>query len=91
MNKNRDGIEIHVLKASIPKICVYPTFGMKQAFVKDREHLSKVKDLSLDQPILSLVRRISAKCLNPVCPRKSFVLPTAGIEKYQWVTQRAKE
>lgn len=91
MNRNRDGIEIHVLKASIPRSCVCPTCGMQQAFVKDREHLSKVKDLSLDQPTLLLIRRISAKCLNPVCPRKSFVLPTAGIEKYQRVTQRVKD
>ncbi|MFZ6006369.1 MAG: transposase [Nitrospirota bacterium] len=59
--------------------------------MKDREHWKKVKDLSLEKPTLLSVQRISAKCLNPVCRRKSFVLPIPGIEKYQRVALRVKD
>lgn len=91
MDKKRNDLGIQLLRPSIPKRCVCPSCKMEQRFVKDREHLIKIKDLNLDQPTLLLVRRISAKCLNPVCPRKSFVLPIPGVEKYQRVTQRAKD
>ena len=58
--------------------------------MKNGEHWKKVKDLSLDKPALISVHRISAKCLNPACKRKSFVLPTSGIERYQRVALRVK-
>jgi hypothetical protein len=64
---------------------------MEQPFMKDREHWRKVKDLSLDTPTLLSVQTLSAKCGNPVCKRKSFVLSTPGIERYQRVTVRVRD
>ncbi|MEW6740034.1 MAG: transposase [Nitrospirota bacterium] len=91
MDKNYKDIGIKIVKTLIPKICVCPICGMEQPFMKDREHWKKVKDLSLEKPTLLSVQRISAKCLNPVCRRKSFVLPIPGIEKYQRVALRVKD
>jgi transposase len=76
MDKDRNSdIGLKVVKTPILGNRVCPTCGMKQPFVKDHEHWKKVKDLSLDKPTLLSVQRISAKCLNPACKRKSFVLP----------------
>ncbi|MEW6408553.1 MAG: hypothetical protein AB1488_00330 [Nitrospirota bacterium] len=51
MDKNYKDVGIKIVKTPIPKICVCPTCGMEQPFVKDREHWKKVKDLSLEKPI----------------------------------------
>jgi len=92
MNKDRNSdIGLKIVKTPTSGNCVCPTCGMKQPFVKDHEHWKKVKDLSLDKPTLLSVQRISAKCLNPACKRKSFVLPTPGIEKHQRVSIRVKD
>lgn len=91
MEKSLDDIGIQVVKTSVPKTCICPDCGIEQPVLRDREYLKKVKDLSLEKPTLLLVQRISAKCTNPDCPRKSFVLPTPGIERYQRVTRRVKE
>lgn len=91
MDTNDGVFEIKIVKTPIPKNCVCPTCGIEQPFIKDREHWKKVKDLSLDKPTLLSVQRISAKCLNLDCKRKSFVLPTPGIEKYQRAALRVKD
>lgn len=91
MDKSPGDVEIKIVKTFIPRNCVCPDCGMKQPFVKDREHWRKMKDLSLEKPTLLSVQRISAKCLNPACKRKSFVLPIPGIEKYQRITLRVKD
>jgi hypothetical protein len=43
---------------------------------------------SLDNPVKLKVRMISAKCLNPSCKRKTFVLSALGIERYKRSTLR---
>jgi len=83
--------ETKIIKAQVPKICICPECRKKQSFKRDKEHWKRVKDLSLDKPMILLVQQISAKCLNPACKRRSFILPTPGIERYQRSTIRVKE
>jgi len=86
-----DDFGVKVIKTEIPKVCVCPSCKMAQPFKKHKEYWRKVKDLSLNKPTLLSVQRISAKCLNPACKRKSFVLPIHDIERYQRVAPRVKK
>jgi transposase len=83
--------ETKIIKAHIPKTCVCPQCKKEQSFKKHKEYWKRVKDLSLDKPTILLVQQISAKCSNRACERRSFILPTSGIERYQRATLRVKE
>jgi transposase len=90
MNNNSE-TDIKVIKTKIPKVCVCPTCGKEQPFKKDGSYLTRRKDLSLGNPVVVIVERIRAKCLNPSCKIANFVLPILGIEKYQRAISRVKE
>jgi transposase len=47
MEKSLDDIGIQVVKTSVAKTCICPGCGIEQPFLRDREYLKKVKDLSL--------------------------------------------
>ncbi len=70
-------VKIKAIKARLPRICVCPHCGQKQRFKLNRRYYKYVK-----------VEMISAKCLNPACPKRCFNLPISGIERYQRATQR---
>jgi hypothetical protein len=91
MEKSLEDIGIQVVRTSVPKTCARPDCGVEQSVVGNCEHIRKIKDPSLEKPTLLLVHRISVKCINHNCPKKSFVLPAPGIERYQRVTRRVKE
>lgn len=84
-------IKSKVIKTKIPKTCICPLCRKKQPFKKKGEYIIRRKDLDLDYPSIVIIHRVRAKCLNPACKRKSFVLPIPGIEKYQRCTSRVKE
>jgi hypothetical protein len=81
-------VKIKVIKARMPKTCVCPHYGQKQRFKLNRRYYKYVKDMNLNTPVLLKVEMISAKCLNPACPKRCFNLPITGIERYQRATQR---
>jgi transposase len=91
MDERYSDVRVKVVKAVIPKRCVCPSCGLEQVFVKDHEHWKKVKDLSIDKPTLLSVQVLSAKCVNTNCQRRSFIVTTAGVEKYQRATTRVKD
>jgi transposase len=80
--------KIKVVKFRIPKYCVCPFCGLKQRFKKEKEHYKMVKDIDVDKELLLKIRIVYAKCLNPNCEKRSFRLPTPGIERYQKATER---
>lgn len=82
--------DVKSIKFRIPKTCICPNCRTKQPFKKDHEHYKTVKEMNIDKPILLKVRVISAKCLNPNCFTKSFILQSPGIEKYARSTNRLK-
>ena len=84
-------VKSRIIKTKIPTTCVCPSCREKQPFKKKGEYITKRKDLDLDQPSIVIIQRVRAKCLNPACKRKSFVLPIPGIEKYQRCIFRVKE
>jgi hypothetical protein len=88
---NRLKIKPKVIKTMIPKTCICPSCRKRQPFKKVGEYITKRKDLDLDHPSIVIIQRVRAKCLNPDCRRKSFVLPIPGIEKYQRCISRVKE
>lgn len=88
MPKGLKELRIKKVKFRIPRSCVCPECRIRQPFKKHREHWKTVKDINLENPTILKVRVISAKCLNPDCKRKSFVLPTPGIDKYVRSTNR---
>lgn len=83
--------KISVIKSKIPKMCVCPTCGLKQPFKKVGEYITKRKDMNIDNPVMVIVQRLCAKCLNPSCKRRSFVIPIPKVEKYQRCISRVKE
>jgi len=88
---NNCELNIKIIKAKISKTCICPTCGKKQPFKKDGSYLTRHKDLSLGNPVVVIVERIRAKCLNPSCKRTNFILPVPGVEKYQRAISRVKE
>ncbi|MCK4396994.1 hypothetical protein KAW96_10445, partial [candidate division WOR-3 bacterium] len=84
-------VDSRIIKTNIPATCVCPSCKQKQLFRKAGEYITKRKDLDLDHPSIVIIQRVRAKCLNPACRRKSFVLPIRGIEKYQRCIFRVKE
>ena len=79
---------IKLIKARLSKRVICPSCGMRQPFKKKKEHYKKVKDISVNYPLLLRVQVVYAKCKHG-CP--SFALPTPGVEKYQRATSRLKE
>jgi len=88
-NKNEPKIE--VIKCKVPKVCICPSCGVKQKAKVYDKYTKKVKMLNIDSPEILVIERIRVFCKNPACKRKTFVLPTPGVEKYQRVTNRVKE
>jgi transposase len=80
--------KFRIVKFRIPKYCICPACQTKQPFKKKTMYYKMVKDINLDKELLLKVRVVYAKCLNPNCPRKSFPLPTPGLDKYQRATSR---
>jgi hypothetical protein len=83
-------VKIRLKRFKIPRYVTCPFCGKKQPFKKEKEHYKLVKDINLDQPVLLKVRVVYAKCKYSECSRKSFALPTPGIDKYQRSTKRLK-
>jgi hypothetical protein len=54
--------------------------------LKKDEYLKSVRDISLNHPTLLKVQIVRAKCQNPLCPKKSFILPVRGVSKYARAT-----
>jgi len=88
---NRIKIKPKVIKTRLPKTCVCPSCRKRQPFKKVGEYITKRKYLDLEHSSIVIIQRIGAKCLNPICRKKSFVLPIPGIEKYQRCISRVKE
>lgn len=84
-------VNSRIIKTNIPTTCVCPSCRQKQPFRKAGEYITRRKDLNLDGPSIVLIHRIRAKCINPACKRKSFVLPIPGVEKYQRYISRVKD
>jgi len=59
--------------------------------LKKDEYLKNVRDINLDHPTLLKVQILRAKCQNPLCPKKSFILPISGVPKYARATDRLKK
>jgi hypothetical protein len=59
--------------------------------LKKDEYLKSVRDIKLDHPTLLKVRILRAKCRNPLCPKKSFILPISGVSEYARATDRLEK
>jgi hypothetical protein len=59
--------------------------------LKKDEYLKSVRDINLDHPALLKVQILRAKCRNPLCPKKSFILPISDVSKYARATDRLKK
>ena len=59
--------------------------------VKKDEYLKSVRDINTDHPTLLKIQILRAKCQNPLCPKKSFILPISGVSKYARATDRLKK
>jgi hypothetical protein len=70
-------------------VCV-PIVVVNNHLRKD-EYLKGVRDINLDHPTLLKVQILRAKCRNPLCPKKSFILPICGVSKYARATDRLKK
>jgi len=71
-----------------PKTCVCPFCNQKQRFKLNGKYFKTVKEMNLTEPIKLKVEVLRAKCLNPACSKKSFILLPKGMEKYQRATER---
>lgn len=83
--------KIKVIRSRIPRYCICPICRIKQRFKKKTSYWKTVKDMHVDKELILKVRVIYAKCLNPNCPKDSFMLPTPNIDKYQRATNRVIE
>lgn len=83
-------IKIRFIRCKIPKKCICPACGMEQVSRVNRRYVKKVKTINVNVSEILVVERVQVLCTNPSCARKSFVLPTPGVEKYQRVTNRVK-
>lgn len=90
MAKDDEKIRIHFVKCKIPRMCVCPSCGMRQPVKYYDRYAKKVKALDTDSQKVLVLERVRVYCMNPSCKRKTFVLPTPGVEKYQRVTDRVK-
>jgi len=83
-------IKVRFIRCKISKKCICPVCGMKQVPRVNKRYIKKVKTINVEAPEILVIERIQVLCTNPSCARKTFVLPTPGIEKYQRVTDRVK-
>ena len=81
---------VKIIRPKIHKYCICPVCKKKQPFKKETENWKTVKDLNLKREVLLKVQMIYAKCLNPKCPKNSFVLPIPGIARYSKSTNRVR-
>jgi hypothetical protein len=88
--------KVRRIKFRIPRTCVCPNCRERQKFKKHKEYWKKVKDMNVDvdvdvdETMLLEVRVIYAKCFNPSCPTRCFLLLTPGIKKRARCTDRLK-
>ena len=79
--------KIRLVRVRKPKTCVCPFCNQKQRFKLNGKYFKTVKDMNLKEPIKLRVEVLRAKCLNPACSKKSFILLPKGMEKYQRATE----
>ena len=79
---------IKLVRARPPKTCVCPFCNQKQPFKLNGKYFKIVKDMNLTEPIKLKVEVLRAKCLNPACDKKSFIILPKGIIKYQRATEK---
>ena len=80
--------KIKLIRTRVPKTCVCPFCNKKQKFKLNGKYFKTVKDINLKEPIKLKVEILRAKCLNPDCNKKSFVILPKGIAKYQRATDK---
>lgn len=80
-----------LVRFKIPRYVTCPFCNKRQPFKKQKEHHKIVKDINIEEPLLLKVRVVYAKCKNPECSHRCFLLPTPGFEKHQKATQRLKD
>jgi len=88
MSKDSAKATVKIIKPRIPKFYACSFCNTKQSFRKKKEHWKTVKEINIDGPVLLKIQMVYAKCLNPNCKRKSFLLPIKGISKFQRATAR---
>ena len=80
--------KIKLIRTRVPKTCVCPVCNKKQRFKLNGKYFKTVKDINLKEPIKLKVEILRAKCLNPDCNKKSFIILPKGIAKYQRATDK---
>jgi len=80
--------KIKLIRTRVPKTCVCPFCNKKQRFKLNGKYFKTVKDINLKEPIKLKVEILRAKCLNPDCNKKSFIILPKGIAKYQRATDK---
>ena len=78
---------IKVIHTRIPRTCICPVCNHKQRFKLNGKYFKTVKDISLKESIKLKVEILRAKCLNPQCRKKSFIILPKGIAKYRRATE----
>lgn len=78
---------VKFIHTRIPKTCICPFCSQKQRFKLNGKYFKTVKDINLKEPVKLKVEILRAKCLNPECRKKSFIILPKGIAKYQRATE----
>ena len=79
--------KVRLVRVRKPKTCVCPFCNQKQRFKLNGKYFKTVKDMNLKEPVKLKVEVLRAKCLNPACSKKSFIILPKGMEKYQRATE----
>jgi len=80
--------KIRLIRTRPPKTCICPFCNQKQRFKLNGKYFKTVKEMNLKEPIKLRVEVLRAKCLNPACDKKSFIILPKGIIKYQRATEK---
>ena len=80
--------KIRLIRTRPPKTCICPFCNQKQRFKLNGKYFKTVKEMNLKEPIKLRVEVLRAKCLNPACDKKSFIILLKGIIKYQRATEK---
>jgi hypothetical protein len=78
---------VKLIHTRVPKTCICPFCNQKQRFKLNGKYFKTVKDINLKEPVKLKVEILRAKCLNPECRKKSFIILPKGIAKYQRATE----
>ncbi|PIQ89268.1 MAG: hypothetical protein COV72_03945 [Candidatus Omnitrophica bacterium CG11_big_fil_rev_8_21_14_0_20_42_13] len=80
--------KIRLIRTRPPKTCICPFCNQKQRFKLNGKYFKTVKEMNLKEPIKLRVEVLRAKCLNPACDKKSFIILLKGIIKHQRATEK---